>query len=77
MHSSNNPKISQHTRTQIRLQYNSNSKLTQGSLTAQYNVFKQTISKIIHRARNQDFLIHKPTNHRYLTEHYIKKRLVK
>jgi len=75
MYSSNNPKISQHTRTQIWLQYNSNSKLTQGSLAVQYNVSRQTISKIIHRARNQDFIIHKATNYRYLTEYYIKKRL--
>ena len=75
MYSFNNPKISQHTRTQIWLQYNSNPKLAQVSLAAQYNVSRQTISKIIQRARNQDFIIHKPTNKRYPTQDYIKKRL--
>jgi len=75
MYSFNNPKISRHTRTQIWLQYNSNLKLAQGSLASQYNVSRQTISKIIFRARNQYFNIHKPINHRYLTEYCIKKRL--
>jgi transposase InsO family protein len=74
MYSSKNPKISQHTRTQIWLQYNSNSKLTQATLALQCGVSRQTVSKIIHRARDGDFNIHKPINHRYLTAEYIKKR---
>ena len=84
MYSSNNPKISQHTRNQIWLQYqasksNSKSKFkhprhTQKSLALQYGVSSATISKIIHRGRKGDFNIHSPINKRYLTQEYIKKR---
>jgi transposase InsO family protein len=85
MYTTNNPKISQHTRTQIWLQYNlnslncsgSDSKLTQTQLATQYGVSRQTISKIINRARNNEFTIRKPINHRYLTDEYIKKRRLK
>lgn len=86
MYSSNNPKISQHTRNQIWLQYNSKSdsnsssssneklKITQTTLALQYRISRQTISKIIKRGRNKDFSIHKPINNRYLTLEYVRKR---
>jgi transposase InsO family protein len=88
MYSSKNPKISQHTREQIWLQYSSKTKpcspdstskvkVTQTTLAIQYSISRQTISKIIHRAKDCDFSIHKPVNNRYLTQEYIHKRQVK
>jgi len=48
MYSSKNPKISQHTRTQIWKQYNSSlakgKKITQASLALQYGISRQTVS---------------------------------
>ena len=79
MYSSNNPKLSQHTRQEIyleSLQPKSN-RPTQQELACKYKVSRQTISSIIHRARDGDFTTHKPINHRYLTEEYTRKRQFK
>jgi biotin operon repressor len=73
MYSSNNPKISQHTRTQIWNQYSSNlnsnpkQKLTQANLAFNYGISRTTISKIIQQARKGDFSIKRPINLRFLT----------
>jgi len=88
MYSSNFPKISQHTRSQIYKFYlqkepvlNKKGKIlkhrkiyTQAKLATLFGVSRQTVSEIIHRGRNNDFTVHKPINHLYLTEEYIKKR---
>ncbi len=74
MYSSNNPKLSQHTRTQVFTLYQTGV-FTQTQLANSYGISRQTISKIIHRARDGDFTIHRPVNHRYLTEEYVKKRI--
>ena len=85
------PKLSQYTRQQVFNQYqekvlkiNSKGKTicykrkyTQASLAIHFKVSRQTISKIIHLAQGGDFTLHKSTNHRYLTEEYLKKRQVK
>ncbi len=79
MYSSNFPKISQHTRQQIYKFYlqkqpvlNKKGKVlkykkvyTQAKLASLFGVSRQTVSSIIHRARDGDFSIHKPINKRY------------
>lgn len=77
MYSGNNPKISQHTREQIWLQYSLENKPTQAQLAIQYCISRQTISKIIANGRKGDFTIKKSINKRYLTEEYIRKRQAK
>ena len=81
MQSSKNPKISQHTCTQIWKQYSikilSQKKLTQTSLAIQYGISRQTISKIIHHARDVDFNIHKPINKQFQTFQYFSLRMEK
>ena len=74
MYSSNNPKLSQHTRTQVFALYQTGV-YTQTQLASSYGISRQTVSKIIYRARDGDFTIHRPVNHRYLTEEYVRKRI--
>lgn len=85
------PKLSQYTRQQIFDSYQekvdqtkpqgriikTKRKYTQASLALHFKVSRQTISKIIKLGRQQDFSLHSPTNHRYLTEEYLKKRQTK
>ena len=76
MYSSNNPKLSQHTRQEIYSQYRlpKSIRLNQQQLANKYGVSRPTISKIIHTARDGIAKVGSPVNHRYLTESYVKKR---
>jgi len=89
MYSSNNPKISQHTRTQIYQFYlqtepvvNKKGKIirykkvyTQAKLAILFAVSRTTISKIIHYARDGDFTVKTPVNKRYKTFQYFSLRV--
>ncbi len=91
MYSSKNPKISQHTRTQIYNLYlqkepilNKKGEIvkckkahTQAKLATQFEVSRQTISKIIRRARRGDFTSHKPINKRFKNFKYFNLRMEK
>lgn len=89
MYSSNNPKISQHTRTQIYQFYlqtepvvNKKGKVirykkvyTQAKLAILFAVSRTTISKIIHYARDGDFTVKTPVNKRFKNFQYFSLRV--
>ena len=66
MYSSNNPKLSQHTRQEIYSQYRlpKSIRLNQQQLANKYRVSRPTISKIIHTARDGIAKVRSPVNHR-------------
>jgi transposase InsO family protein len=66
-------KLSQYNRQTIYKMYLTG-EYTQKQLGGIYAVSRQTISVILKRARNNDFVNHKPINHRWNTEEYKAKR---
>lgn len=70
-----NTKLTPFQRQEIRRLYCNWAKVSH--LAKQFNVSRPTIYKVIKRARNNDFTIHKSTNHRYRTIYYGFIRLAK
>ena len=70
-----NAKLTPFQRQEIRRLYCNWAKVSY--IAKQFNVSRPTIYKVIKRARKNDFIIHKSTNHRYRCVYYWFIRLAK